>query len=187
MEFDCGRRLILISMVLAVCLPVGCGGSSSSSGSTEGSTSSSTRSTQPAAGFSTKAGAAVSGEEASEDERAQASETLERNMSARATGNYEVQCETLSATVVEAIEKSGGRAVTGKEGCADKLEAEGQKAPAGLLANNLVGPIAALRIQGNRGVALYHGTENQDYAMRMELENGEWKVAATLTETLPSN
>lgn len=105
-------------------------------------------------------------------------------MSARAAGDYAIQCETLSARVVEQIEKAGGSA-TGKKSCAEVLGSEAKKAPPGLLENNLVGPINALRIKGSAGYAVYHGKENKDYAMQMELENGEWKVAATLTETLP--
>jgi hypothetical protein len=182
MEFGPARALALAMLVLAMGAVAGCGGSASSS--TESSTSSARGSTAPAAGFSKKAKPASFGEEASEEERSQASETLERNMSARAAGNFEVQCETLAAPVVEAIEEGGSGAV-GKKSCAETLESEAKKAPPGLLANNLVGPIAALRVKGNRGYAVYHGKENNDYAMRMEKENGEWKVAATLTETLP--
>jgi hypothetical protein len=174
------RSAILIALALGVL--AGCG--SSSSNATEGSTSSSGGgSTKPAAGFSKKAKPAAFGEEAAESERKQASATLERNMSARAAGNYAVQCETLSARVVEQIEKVGSSAA-GKKSCAEVLGSEAKKAPPGLLENNLVGPINALRIKGNAGYAIYHGKGENDYAMQMELENGEWKVAATLTETL---
>ena len=100
-------------------------------------------------------------------------------MSARSKGDYEIQCETLSAAAVEAAEKTG-------DSCAETLEAEAKNAPPASLVNHLE-PIAALRIDGNRGVALYHANDGQDYAMPMELESGEWKVAATQPEPLPMN
>jgi hypothetical protein len=184
MGFSAARATILTMVVLAMGLVAGCGGSSSST--TDGSTSSSGGSTKPVAGFSKKAKPAAFGEEATEEERAQASETLERNMSARAAGNYAVQCETLSAPAVKKIEGNGSGAIGEKKTCAETLESEAKKAPPGLLENTLVAPIDALRIKGNRGYAIYHGREG-DYAMAMELESGEWKVAATLTEALPKN
>jgi len=190
MEFSPVRAAVLTMLVVTMGLLAGCGGSSSSTtggtsgGATESSTASSGGSSAPAEGFSKKAKPASFGEEASEEERDQASELLERNMSARAAGNYEVQCETLAAPVVKTIEGSGSSAL-GAKSCAEVLEAEAKKAPPGLLANNLVGPINALRVEGNNGYAVYHGKGNNDYAMKMEKENGEWLVAATLTETLP--
>lgn len=171
---------VLISLALGVGVLGGCG--SSSSNGTEGSSSSSGGgSAKPTAGFSAKAKPASFGEESSEEARKQASETLERNMSARGAGSYAIQCETLSTQIVEQIEKSSG----GKKSCAEVLETEAKKVPPALLANTLVEPIAALRIKGNAGYAIYHGKENQDYAVRMELDNGEWKVATTIPEVLP--
>lgn len=192
-----GVTVLAILAFLAIILVVtGCGGSSSGAtgstsgtsaeaGSTESSSSGSDGSSAPAAGFSKKAKQASFGEESSDEEREQASELLERNLSARDAGNFEEQCETFSAPVVKVIEEGGNSAIGGKKSCAEILEAEAEKAPPGLLENNMVGPISALRIKGNEGYAVYHGTKNQDYAMKMEKENGEWLVGAALTETLP--
>jgi hypothetical protein len=44
----------------------------------------------------------------------------------------------------------------------------------------MTGPIDALRVKGDEGNALYHGTGNSDFAMPMKKENGEWKVGALL-------
>lgn len=182
------KAAVLIALALAVGVLAGCGGGSSS-GTTEGgstSTASSGRSDAPASGFSKKAKQTSFGGEASEEEREQASETLETNLSSRASGDYETQCETLFAPLVKLIEEGSGGAVTGKQGCAETLEAEAKQAPPGLLENPIVGPISVLRVEGKRGYALFHGKENQDYAMKMGKEpNGEWLVASTLTETLP--
>jgi len=46
-------------------------------------------------------------------------------------------------------------------------------------------PIAALRVKGPVAYALYHGKAGKDYAMKMEIDQGKWKVAALLTEELP--
>lgn len=197
--------ITLITLALALGALAGCGGSSSgttgssssSSGGTEGTTASSGESSgsessnaagssQPAEGFSKKARQAKFGEEAPSAEREEASKVLEENLSARASGDYAVQCETLAALVIRGIEKNGKTAV-GKRGCPETLESEAKKAPPPLLENTMEGPIAALRKQGNLAYALYHGKKEADYAMRMLLENGEWKVAATLTEGMPSN
>lgn len=197
--------IALIALALGLGALAGCGGSpsgttgssNSSSAGTEGTAASSGESSgsespnaagssQPAEGFSKKARQATFGEEAPSAEREEASEVLEENLSARASGDYTVQCETLAALVIRGIEKNGNTAVA-KRGCAETLESEAKKAPPGLLENTMEGPIAALRKQGNLAYALYHGNNGTDYAMRMLLENGEWKVAATLTEGMPKN
>lgn len=42
------------------------------------------------------------------------------------------------------------------------------------------GPIAALRIEGDKAYALVHGNDGHDYAMPMQMEAGEWRVSAIL-------
>jgi hypothetical protein len=51
-------------------------------------------------------------------------------------------------------------------------------------ADSLEGPIAVLRMKGNKGYALYHGTNHIDYAMLMVKEAGQWKVGALLASEL---
>jgi hypothetical protein len=197
-----GRKGLPIAFVaLALTMAVaGCGGSSSdaaggstgastTSGSTPSSTSSSTSSSsspagspasKPAPGFSKKAKLASFGEEATASEREQASEILEKNLKARAAGKYPAQCKTLSQTVIEAIENSRYHV-----DCKGTLGIEATLMPASKRADTMQGPIAALRIQGSAGYALYHGKDGKDYAMKMELEDGEWKVGEVLTVRLP--
>jgi hypothetical protein len=176
-----GRRTALAAaaaLALVALAVAGCGGSSS--GSTGGSGSS-----PPTPGFSKQAKPAAFGEEAKASERNVASQLLERNRSARARSVYAIECETMSAPAAEAIKESGSSATGKEETCAEALEAEAENTPRELLENPLVGPISALRVEGNQGYALWHGKDEKDYAMKMELENGEWKVAATLYEVLP--
>ncbi len=197
MDRRAGIRLALLLLALAALGFAGCGGSGSSSegGSTaggsssgaEGSTAAEAGSSKPAAGF-VKKGAnnslAEFGTEAPAEEREAASTVLEENLKARASGDYATQCESLSARSLKKIEENSGP--LGKQPCAQKLGAEAKKAPTGLLEDTMTEPVAALRVKGNRGWALYHGKGGKNYAMAMEKEaNGEWKVASLTTQTLP--
>lgn len=51
--------------------------------------------------------------------------------------------------------------------------------------DTLTGEIAALRVKGNEGFALYHGNDGNDYEMPMEKEAGRWRVASIATLELP--
>lgn len=193
---------LFASVLVALGLLAGCGGSSSTSsqsgasstaesegtetsGASEGSegagrSEGSSVSSPPAPGFSKKAKLAAFGEEASAAEREEASEILERSLEARAAGDYPTQCATLAKAVIEAIEKAQY-----KQDCVGTLTIEDTLIPPRKTVNTMRGPIAALRVQGTTGYALYHGKGGQDYAMRMELENGKWKVGEVLTVKLP--
>lgn len=205
--------LAAVGLLLVAAFLVGCGGGGSSSGatgatdtgsttagsteststeesnSTEESTSTSpsstttqqeTRTSPPAPGFSKKGKPVAFGYEASATEREQASQILEKSLKARAGRDYATQCKTLSKAIIEAIEKSRYHL-----NCTQTLKIEDLLTPPAKTANTMQGPIAALRVQGTVAYALYHGKGGNDYAMRMELEDGEWKVAEVLTEKLP--
>jgi hypothetical protein len=191
--------VVLIAVALSSVAAAGCGGSSSgttgatsaeSTGKNESSarTSPSPRSSAPAEartspptrGFSKRAKLAAFGYEARAAERQEASDILERNLKARAVGDYATQCKTLSQPVVEAIEKSRYR-----QNCENTLKIEDLLIPPKKTADTMKGPIAALRVQGPVGFALYHGKGGTDYAMRMERENGKWMVGEVLTAKLP--
>jgi hypothetical protein len=49
----------------------------------------------------------------------------------------------------------------------------------------MTGPIDALRVEGDRGYALYHGTKGKDYVMAMKKEDDEWKVSSLTESELP--
>lgn len=148
--------------------------------STSPSSPSETRTSPPTPGFSKKAKLAAYGYEAPAAERDEASKILERNLKARAAGDYATQCKTLGKPLVEAVEKSRYH-----QNCVNTLKIGDLLTPPAKTADTMQGPIVALRVKGPVGYALYHGKDGQDYAMRMELENGKWKVGEVLTEKLP--
>lgn len=195
-----GGSTAIVVALIALSLLAGCGGSSSGTTSSAGSTtatggsteksappSSSTASTSPAEsrkspptpGFPKKAKPVAYGYEANAGERKQASEILEKSLRARAASQFATQCKTLSQPVIKAIEKSRY-----KVNCPQTLRIEALLIPASKTADTMQGPIAALRVQGSVGYTLYHGKGGNDYAVRMELENGKWKVGEVLTEKL---
>ena len=45
-------------------------------------------------------------------------------------------------------------------------------------ANTLSGEIAAFRVKGDEGYALYHGNDGKDYAVQLEREDGTWKLTS---------
>jgi hypothetical protein len=184
-----GRKIAVALLCLAALgvLVAGCGsGSGSGSG---GSSSSPSSSSAPSAEFTKKGGnngPATFGVVASEAEREQASKTLEENLKARAAGDWAKQCATLTAIRISQVETDAPNFGGGK-GCAVTVreEAEPLSATKKIRANTMTEPIAVLRVKGKRGFALYHGARGKDYAMSMEKENGEWKVAKLATTTVP--
>jgi hypothetical protein len=184
---------MLIAILLAILVAAGCGSSGSSSGSSEASTaagSTSASSAESSKGeveneFAIPGGKnemAEFGKEASDSEREAASVVLEENLQARAGHEWAAQCASLSALGVKTIEenpKNKGQT------CAQVLESEGSKAPKKVLENTLDGEIDVLRVEGPKAFALWHGSDGYDYGMAMENENGQWKVAALVTNQLP--
>lgn len=127
---------------------------------------------------------ATAGKESSAEERAVASEVVERNMRARAARNWGAQCQTLARSVVKQLEgASSGGFFT--QGCAEVLETVAQRATPAALENTMVEPLAAFRVNGRRAFAFYHGTQGRDYVVPMELEGGEWKVASLVPQETP--
>jgi hypothetical protein len=174
--------MILLCAMALVLLVSACGsGSSSTSGSSDPSA--------PSAEFTGKGGEnkpASFGGIADGGEREAASRVLERSLKARAAGDWAAQCATLNASMIAKIEAEGKKLDAGK-GCAKSLRAEAEplaKTKA-IRANTLTGPIDVLRVEGIKGYALYHGTKGKDYAMPMEKNGGEWKVAALVTTEVP--
>jgi hypothetical protein len=168
-----GLPLLAAGVLMAVV--VGCGGSSSAS--------------EPSAEFhdpNPKEKIATFGQEASDAEREAVSEVLEESLEARAAGDFKRQCATLSEKGLALVRI--GNAFFAKKPCWQGLRAQAlplKKTQEGR-ENTMTGPIAAFRVDGNKGWALYHGTEGQDYAMPMEKEGGEWKVKRLTERSLPA-
>jgi hypothetical protein len=185
----------LIAAVAILAFVAGCGSSSDDSSSNAGSSTASGESSasggEGSAEFLSKKGEnkiVKFGEEASEEERDEASEVLVENLKARAAADFATQCDSLTKAAIEKVEESAinlGRA--NEKGCENALQvaAEPLFETEEIRAFNMEGPVGALRVKGKKAYALYHGTENKDYYIEMEKVGDEWKVARLKTEELP--
>lgn len=119
------------------------------------------------------------GEEASSSELAEADAAVSAYLDARANSDWAAMCADLSEGAIKPLELLADRAPQFKEkGCAAILAALMGRAPAVTRVNTLTSPIAGLRVEGDRGFALYHGAKGVDYFVALAKEDGKWKVAA---------
>jgi hypothetical protein len=192
-----GKWKLIVAVVVGAMLAAGltaCGGSSGSAtaegskttGGSESSSTSEAGSSEPSREFITKGGEnkiPTFGQEAEAAEREAASAVLEENLQARAVGDWASQCSSLTEGAIKEVKESSPAA--GAKTCAKALEAfaEPLAGTKSVRANTMTGPIAVLRVEGNKAYALYHGTGGKNYAMPMEKVGDEWKVAALITET----
>jgi hypothetical protein len=167
--------LVVVTFVLSAC---GGGSSSSSTGSTSHShgspSSKSAQVNKPSGGAEITA----YGKEAVEAERETASRVLEANLKARASEDWAGQCASLSAELIKEIVERA-ELISGKKGtgsCPEGLEFESEPVPESVLKNPMSGPIDALRVEGSKGYALFHGADGIEYAMPMVEEGGRWRV-----------
>jgi hypothetical protein len=123
------------------------------------------------------------GEEADAAELEAATEALEGFLAARAASDWAGQCENLAIAAVKPLEQLAEQSpqLKGKD-CATILKALSGGLPASTRANTLTEGVASLRVEGERGFALYHGPKGVDFFVPMAKENGEWKVG-TLSPT----
>jgi hypothetical protein len=180
------RAFLSFLLVGATCLLIlqGCGGGSSDSEATAAGNTSTTAK-QPIPGAGSKY--AKFGEEASEAERETVSAILEENFKARAAAEFGKQCKTLSAHAIKATEEEV--AFLGKpEGCVNALQtaAKPLKNSEKLRANNLSGPIDALRTKGNRAYALFIAKDGKPNEIALRKEGGEWKVDTLVSTEIPA-
>jgi hypothetical protein len=180
---------ILLLIVAAALLFAGCGGGSSSTSSSSASGSTTTTSdngggAEPSKQFLKPKGKneiAEFGSEASAEEREAASEVVEESLKAREDADFATQCETLSLKGVKEVPGTKSRAECPKtlKSFAEPL-AESKEARK----DTLSGPIDAMRVKGEKGYALYHGTDKKNYAVPLEKEDGAWLVASVNTEEI---
>jgi hypothetical protein len=173
--------------VLAVVVGCGGGGSGSSGGSTSASTSSSNSGNGEASATFLKPGVKSQsprfGKEADAAELEAVSEVVEENSQARTAQNFALQCATLAKSTVKELEEHGPSLGAGKS-CAKTLEKEAATAPKYIFAETMTGPVAALRVKGSQGYALYHGKKGKDYELPVTLEGGQWKVVALFPQEI---
>jgi hypothetical protein len=175
--FDWKITWALVVVAAIAVLAAGCGGSSSDANEPEASK------TFLIKGSENKI--VKFGEEADEDEREAASEVLEENMEAREAHDLPVQCSLLSAGAIKRAEEEAAFWEPGN-GCEPNLKELGTpwSITKEIRENTMTGPVAALRVKGDRGWALYHGAKGKDYAVRMEKEGDDWKVDSLTTVEL---
>ncbi|HET6998152.1 MAG TPA: hypothetical protein VFI03_06130 [Solirubrobacterales bacterium] len=126
------------------------------------------------------------GEEAGGEEVEAASATLRGFMEARAASDWGAACTHLAAAAIKPLEDLASKSPQLKDkGCAAILAALVQGAPASTRANSLTDGIASLRVEGDRGFALYHGPKGINYFMTMTEEDGEWKVGSLAPTEFP--
>jgi hypothetical protein len=166
--------LTVVGLSLVV---TGCGGGSSSTGS-EGR--------NPSSQFLKPGGKNTIpkfGQEASSEEREAAGSVVDESFKARAAADFATQCQTLSPRAIKEI--PGAKDL---QGCPKALKelAEPLSQSKKIRADSLSGSIAAMRVKGDRGYALYHGNDGKNYAVALGKEDGTWKVASILTIELES-
>jgi hypothetical protein len=179
-----------VAVVLAALL-VGCGGGTSSSASNATSASASSGSGAGSSAPFLKPGSPTNelvefGHEAGASERDAASAALSESLKAREDADFATQCQTFTRSLIEQVAnpKKGSSA---EKGCPTALNqiALPLSATKPFRKDTLGdGEVAALRIKGTRGEALYHGADGNDYAQAMAKEGAEWKVAELLTTEL---
>ncbi len=126
------------------------------------------------------------GEEADASEREAASAALTGYLQARADDDLAAACAYLAEAAVKPLEELASRSpqLQGK-GCGEILSFLIAGVPASTRASTLTGEIDSLRVEGERGFALYHGPKGADYFVSMLEENGEWKVGALEPSVFP--
>lgn len=174
-----GLAAVLAASV-AACGGGGSGGSSASSASTTGSgpAAPTGKAREGSAGFVVPGGdnsIQNFGSEAPASEREAASRVLESYLSARAAKDFGAECAALARSAAEPLERLAASSAQGKKvSCAAALARLAGSRPAPV--NAMTGPIGSLRVQGDRGFALYHGAESIDYVVPMHREGVVWKV-----------
>lgn len=166
-------------LVFAIGLTVAVGGCGGGSGSQ--SSDPTTASTGPSAAF-LKPGSSTNelveaGHEGTPSEREAAGAVLSKNLRAREEADFKTQCATVAKVVAERLAPEAKPPAAVKE-CPRKLQelATPLVKTKPFRIDNFDGEIVALKVKGQNGEALYHGTDGKDYAMPMVKERGGWLV-----------
>lgn len=126
------------------------------------------------------------GDEADESEREAAEANIDAYLEARANGDWQKSCEYLAKAAAKPIEQlaKSSPQLKGK-GCGAIIGALSAQLPASSRANPLVSGLASLRIEGDRGFALFHGPRGVDYFIPLVKEGDEWKAGALAASEFP--
>jgi hypothetical protein len=121
------------------------------------------------------------GREASQGEREEVNAIVSENLTARAAADFATQCKTLGAKGMAEVPGAKNH-----QSCTKALKklAEPLSGSKEVRKDTLNGSIDALRVKGNKGWALYHGSDGKDYAVPVEKEDGGWTVGSIFTTEL---
>jgi hypothetical protein len=186
-------KLILGAILLLTCVAAcGDGGHQVSSNAPPSDAATTAASTTAAAAATTTTTGAASfrvpgadnsipdfGGEAPVAERERAAAALAAFLNARAGGRWAKACAYLARATHTQLERVGGAAKGNAGGCGMALRAlssGGGGGTSGLHSETLAGAVAALRVEGKRAFALYHGRDKGKYVMPMVNEGEVWKV-----------
>lgn len=117
------------------------------------------------------------GAEATIAERRLASVGLKGYLTARARGNWSAACSFLEAPARAKLEELAKSSNGRFRGCTAILGHLAGRSPGATRASPFSGEIAALRIKGGHGFALFVGSTGQQYVMPLARERSGWKVA----------
>jgi hypothetical protein len=126
------------------------------------------------------------GDEVDPEEREAAEVALIAYLEARADGEWGESCEYLAeaaTTPLEQLAESSPK-LKGKS-CAAIVAALSSQLPTSSRENPVTDGIVSLRVEGDRGFALFHGPKGVDYFVPMVEEDGEWKVGALAPSEFP--
>jgi hypothetical protein len=182
----------LVALVLAVALALSlsaCGGGNDSTSTTPGGTGTgSTETTTPPAA---KHGVTASeienyGREASPADLEEAQAGLKGYFASQAEGKWAKHCDHLSSATAAAIEglASSGPKFKGKD-CSEIFATIQAGVPSSDRASILSGAAVGLRVDGDRGLIIFHGTDGAKHYMQMIEEDGEWKIDAMAPAKFP--
>lgn len=126
------------------------------------------------------------GEEADSAELAAAEEVIVAYLGARAKADWEASCEYLAKTSQEQVEQlsESSPQLKGKA-CGTVIGALLAGLSKSALSNPAVNGIAALRVHGDHGFALFHGPKGAKFFVSVEKEDGEWKVSSLAPSEFP--
>jgi hypothetical protein len=116
------------------------------------------------------------GEEGEESELQETAETVHAFYVARASGDWSGACSYMSESLREQLEQLASKSSV--KGCAPFLEAFTSKLPDSVWREISTIDAASLRHDGEQAFLIYRGAKNEVYAMPMNNEDGEWRVAA---------
>jgi hypothetical protein len=125
------------------------------------------------------------GSQSSGSQQREAQATLIGYLRAWEAGQWGSACALMGKTVQRQLrvlaEGSGGRAPN----CAAAFALLAKYNPSRKRANVLVGSLAAFRVKGDKGFALFYGPHHQQFMMPMVREAGRWKVSQSIPIPYP--